>query len=165
MERTYGELFPGTALGHLSQTVASYFSDRTPLWWLMAVPDPLDPLEPARFPRSTFTPLGCLWLGHAIDQVQGDRHAHLFLLYVDPAHRRQGLGTALLRHGEAWAQQQGDRQMTLQVFCQNQAALSLYQKLGYQPQALTLAKTLLPPSAGSPHPSAQPPPPYHDPRG
>ncbi|NJL23553.1 MAG: GNAT family N-acetyltransferase, partial [Leptolyngbyaceae cyanobacterium SM1_3_5] len=65
MQRTYEELFPGQPIAHLAQTVDSHLSVETPLWWVSA-PD-----------RST---TAGLWIGNAIDQVSGDRHAHIFLL-------------------------------------------------------------------------------------
>ncbi len=60
--------------------------------------------------------VACVWVGNAVDQAQGDRHAHIFLLYVVPEHRRRGIGTALMRYVEAWARVRGDRQIGLQVF-------------------------------------------------
>ena len=81
-------------------------------------------------------------MGNAIDQVRGDRHAHIFLLYVEPEHRRRGIGTALLRYLENWAIQRGDRQIGLQVFQSNQAALNLYNQLGYETQSLWMVKSL-----------------------
>ncbi|WP_318781317.1 GNAT family N-acetyltransferase [Amazonocrinis nigriterrae] len=93
-------------------------------------------------PPSPHSPIACLWVGNAIDQVRGDRHAHIFLLYVEPEHRRRGIGTALLRYLENWATQRGDRQIGLQVFQSNQAALNLYSQLGYESQSLWMVKSL-----------------------
>ena len=129
MRRTYQELHPDQSFAHLAQTVEQYLSKETPLWWVESV-------EPAA------TPVGCLWLGNAINQVNGDRHAYIFLLYVQPEHRRRGLGAALVRLAENWAIARGDRQIGLQVFVQNQPALTLYRKLGYQTQSLLLIKPL-----------------------
>ena len=86
--------------------------------------------------------IGSLWMGTATDQVSGLRHAHIFLLYVQPEHRRKGLGRALMHQAEAWAAARGDRQISLQVFNHNAAALNLYQGLGYRPQSLALVKSL-----------------------
>lgn len=127
MQRTYEELFPGQPIAHLAQTVDSYLSSDTPLWWV-ASPD-----------RAT---AAGLWIGNAVDQVTGDRHAHIFLLYVTPAHRRQGIGKALMEYAENWARQRGDRQIGLQVFQTNQPALHLYTKLGYEVQSLWMVKSL-----------------------
>ena len=95
-------------------------------------------------PKSSPSPLkiGCLWVGNAIDQVQGDRYAHIFLLYVKPNHRRQGVGTALMRYVESWARSRGDRQIGLQVFQSNTPALNLYHQLGYNAQSLWMVKQL-----------------------
>ncbi|PSB66933.1 GNAT family N-acetyltransferase [filamentous cyanobacterium CCP1] len=129
MQRTYQELYPNYDYTHLAHTVDRFLSSDTPLWWVYVEVDP----------RS---PVGCLWLGNAADQVQGDRHAYIFLLYVNPTHRRRGIGSALLRQAETWAVKRGDRQIGLQVFCNNQPAISLYQKLGYQTQSLWMVKEL-----------------------
>jgi ribosomal protein S18 acetylase RimI-like enzyme len=64
------------------------------------------------------------------------------MLYVSPAHRRQGIATALLKVAQVWAQQQGDRQLGLQVLGDNSAAIALYTKLGYRTHSLWLTKPL-----------------------
>ena len=86
--------------------------------------------------------IGCLWVGNAIDQVQGDRYAHIFLLYVKPNYRRQGVGKALMHYVESWACSRGDRQIGLQVFQSNTPALNLYHQLGYNAQSLWMVKQL-----------------------
>jgi ribosomal protein S18 acetylase RimI-like enzyme len=150
MQQTYQELFPNQDFSHLEQTVKQYFSSDTPLWWveedakterrgdtgklLSASPRP-------RVPVSS-SPIACAWVGNAIDQVQGNRHAHIFVLYVVPEHRRRGIGKALMRYVENWAIQRGDRQIGLQVFQSNKPALNLYNQLGYQTQSLWMVKFL-----------------------
>ncbi len=136
MQRTYQHLFPEQDFAHLARTVEQYFSRDTPLWWV----DFLGEAEEEVTPFSS--PVACLWVGNAVDQVQGDRHAHIFLLYVEPEHRRRGIGTALMRYIENWATQRGDRQIGLQVFQSNQPALNLYNQLGYQTQSLWMVKLL-----------------------
>jgi ribosomal protein S18 acetylase RimI-like enzyme len=102
----------------------------TPLWWV----------EPKG--ENQVNPIACLWIGNAIDQGTGSRHAYIFLLYVEPEHRRQGIGKALVKYGENWAIQRGDRQIGLQVFQSNTPALNLYHQLGYQTQSLWMIKML-----------------------
>ncbi|MFM6038960.1 MAG: GNAT family N-acetyltransferase [Sphaerospermopsis kisseleviana] len=97
------------------------------------------PQSPIPNPQSP-VPTACLWAGNAIDQVTGDRHAHIFLLYVVPSHRRRGIAKALMQHIENWAKQRGDRQIGLQVFTSNTPALNLYQNLGYQTQSIWMIK-------------------------
>jgi ribosomal protein S18 acetylase RimI-like enzyme len=168
IQRTYQELFPTQDFSHLACTVEQYFSTDTPLWWVYEtqgtgnreqgtegrrqeaggkyffpvpshqspVPSPQSPVPNPQSP----VPIACLWAGNAIDQVTGDRHAHIFLLYVVPSHRRRGIAKALMQHIENWAKQRGDRQIGLQVFTSNTPALNLYQNLGYQTQSLWMIK-------------------------
>lgn len=131
LERTYQSLFPDQGkFPHLQQTLDSYFSGRSPLWWVRVAGNGL----------SLSTPIAGLWLGNAIDQVTGDHHGHVFMLYVEPAHRRRGIATALLNQAQQWGQQRGDRRLGLQVFPHNQGAIALYEKLGFIPKALLLEK-------------------------
>ena len=154
MQKSYQELFPEHDFSHLAQTVEQYFSKETPLWWV----EFLGKRQEARGKRqeeknsnesihnSSFiihhSKVACLWVGNAVDQVKGDRHAHIFLLYVKPEHRRRGIGTALMRYVENWAISRGDRQIGLQVFQSNTPAINLYQQLGYQTQSLWMVKPL-----------------------
>ena len=134
---TYAEICPNSDFPHLAQTVEQYFTPDMPLWWVETVtPTPVSALLPRCIP------VGCLWLGNAIDQTTGHRHAHIFLLYVTPQHRRQGIGAALVQAAAGWARARGDQQIGLQVFQFNQPALHLYQGLGFQTQALWMVKSL-----------------------
>ena len=133
MQRTYQEQFPNQNFSHLTRTVEQYFSRDTPLWWVY------DEQETKNHHQS---PIGCLWVGNAIDQVSGDRHPHIFLLYVMPEYRHRGIGKALMNYIENWAKQRGYRQIGLQVFQTNTPALDLYHQLGYQEQSLWMVKSL-----------------------
>jgi len=135
MQRTYQEQFPDQNFSHLAHTVEQYFSRDTPIWWVYED-------QGIGNPMGSPVPIACLWVGNAIDQVSGDRHPHIFLLYVIPTHRRQGIGQALMQYLENWAKQQGARQIGLQVFLSNTSALNLYHQLGYQEQSLWMVKSL-----------------------
>jgi ribosomal protein S18 acetylase RimI-like enzyme len=131
LQVTYQELYPHQQdYRHLQSTVDRYFSAETPLWFVITA---------ARDPSHE---IACLWLGMAIDQVTGIRHPNIFLIYVDPAYRRQGIGKALMGHAEAWAKAQGYTQMGLQVFTTNQSAIELYQQLGYQSRSISMIREL-----------------------
>jgi ribosomal protein S18 acetylase RimI-like enzyme len=139
LQLSYQELFPQQDnFSHLETTVKQYFSKATPLWLVESV----DAVASAQSPPLLSERVACLWLGNAIDQVKGDRHVHIFLLYVMPEHRRRGIGSALMRYAEDWARARGDRQIGLQVFQSNQPALNLYHQLGYQTQSLWMIKPL-----------------------
>jgi len=137
MQRTYQDMFPRQDFSHLSATVEQYLSKDTPLWWVEYSAEKKEQIN--IFPTR---PIACLWMGNAIDQISGLRHAHIFLLYVNPEHRRKGIGTALIRYAENWAKQRGDMQIALQVFQTNTPALQLYNQLGYQTQSLWRVKHL-----------------------
>ncbi len=140
MQRTYQELYPTSDLAHLAVTIEQYLSSQTPIWWVdLGSVVVAEGLPSSRFVESA---IAGLWLGNAIDQASGDRHAHIFLLYVMPSHRRKGIGAALVHHAETWARARGDRQIGLQVFTSNQPAVQLYQTLGYQTQSLWMVKPL-----------------------
>jgi len=148
MQRTYQELFLEQDFSHLARTVEQYFSKETPLWWVehqdkATLQQNDESIHPSSFILHPSI-VACLWVGNAVNQVQGDRHAHIFLLYVVPEHRRRGIGTALLLYLESWAKARGDRQIGLQVFQSNKNALNLYNQLGYQTQSLWMVKPLYP---------------------
>ena len=116
---------------HLIQTVEQYLTNQTPLWWIDCVK--------VSQPQQKETVAG-LWLGNATDQATGDYYAHIFLLYVCREHRRQGIATCLMQQAHTWAKNRGDSQIGLQVFVDNQEAIALYNRLGYQTQAISLLK-------------------------
>lgn len=69
-------------------------------------------------------------VGHLITTLLFER-AEVLLIAVDPERRRQGLGERLLRHGqEHWAVN-GATEAWLEVRVNNQAARSLYERLGW----------------------------------
>ncbi len=128
MERNWGELAPDHPRQHLANTVDRYLSADTPLWWV--------------HPQPSSEAIGCLWLGWATDQDSGQIHPYLLLLYINPDHRRRGLASALLETAHTWARQAGYGQISLQVLSHNQVAQCLYEKLGYQPQAILMRRLL-----------------------
>lgn len=137
MQCTYAEFEPTGTYSHLATTVDQYFSQETPLWWVK-----LNRTSDDECPDILNHPIACLWVGTAIDQMSGDRHAQIFLLYVAPAHRRQGIGAALMHQAEQWSLARGDRKIGLQVFQSNQPAVTLYNRLGYEVQSLGMVKPL-----------------------
>ena len=133
MYLTYQELFPDRKdFSHLAATVEQYLSRDTLLWWV----------ELAQAPASRLDKVACLWMGNAIDQGRGDRYGQIFLLYVNPDHRRRGIGKGLTISAQNWALKRGDRQIGLQVFSNNQPAIDLYHSLGFQTLSLLMIKPL-----------------------
>lgn len=128
LQVTYQELYPQQQdYQHLQSTVDRYFSAETPLWFVT---------------NSSSVKVACLWLGIAIDQITGIRHPNVFLIYVDPIYRRQGIGRELMSYVATWARAQGYTQIGLQVFTTNQPAIELYQQLGYQSRSISMMRDL-----------------------
>jgi ribosomal protein S18 acetylase RimI-like enzyme len=125
LQRTYREFFPEQGnLSHLADTVKQYFSADTPLWIV----------------EGEGKTIACLWMGNAVDQVTGERYGHIFLVYVDPDHRRRGIATELIARARQWATDRGQKQIGLQVFLVNENALSLYRNLGFQARSLMMTR-------------------------
>lgn len=136
MGNAYMEL-GATQLGHLTKTIELHFSGPLALWWLEKVGT-----SRVGFTASMDVPIGCLWLGQSVNQLTGALQAYVYLVYVAPTHRRQGLGRQLMEHAKAWAKEQGHEQLSLQVFTHNETALRLYQSLGYATKATLMTLEL-----------------------
>lgn len=136
MGNAYLEL-GATQLGHLSKTIELHLDGPSVLWWLEK-----SAVARVGFTASGEAPIGCLWLGQSVNQLTGALQAYVYLVYVAPNHRRQGLGRKLMDHAKSWAKDQGYEQLSLQVFTDNIAALTLYESLGYVSKASLLTLDL-----------------------
>jgi [ribosomal protein S18]-alanine N-acetyltransferase len=74
----------------------------------------------------TYAPVGVISFG-----VIGEL-ADLNRLVVAPAHRRQGVGSELVRAGLATVRAAGARAVILEVDYTNEPAIALYQRLGFE---------------------------------
>jgi aminoglycoside 6'-N-acetyltransferase len=69
-------------------------------------------------------------------------------LAVAPGWRGRGVGTALMRAAEDWARAQGAERMVLDLDVHNEGAQRLYERLGYEVEAIAMDKPIEPdPSA------------------
>jgi RimJ/RimL family protein N-acetyltransferase len=71
-------------------------------------------------------------LSIARDQHPASRHVADLGLMVAGSHRRQGVGTELLRAAVDWARHGGVRKLELHVFPWNTGAIALYEKFGFE---------------------------------
>lgn len=72
------------------------------------------------------------------------RYAYIEEVVVAEGHRGQGIGSALLREAERWAQSRGIDQVVLSVWEANDEAIGFYQHLGYETVRRRMRKPLLP---------------------
>ncbi|OIV36325.1 hypothetical protein BIV57_16920 [Mangrovactinospora gilvigrisea] len=63
--------------------------------------------------------------------VAGDGRTGVFCMATDPAHRRRGIATAILRAGAAWAQERDAGRLYLQVTEENAPAQRVYARAGF----------------------------------
>jgi ribosomal protein S18 acetylase RimI-like enzyme len=63
--------------------------------------------------------------------ASGQGQTGIFCMTTRQAHRRRGIGLALVQSLCAWAAERGDQQVFLQVMRENQAAKELYRKVGF----------------------------------
>jgi len=94
-----------------------------------------------------------LWLKRPRDR-EGARMARIKVdlgLAVSPDWRGRGIGTALMRAAEDWARAQGAERMVLDLDANNAGAQRLYERLGYEVEAIAMDKAIEPqPSAVDP---------------
>ncbi len=112
-----------------------------PFWRLdqAGLDDALDATTSARF-RVAVTPEV---VGYAVTGRAGDR-GYLQRLAVEPAHRGQGVGAALVLDGLRWLRRRRAGSAVVNTQVGNEGAYALYQRLGFVPQpagltVLTLA--------------------------
>jgi hypothetical protein len=72
----------------------------------------------------------------SLEMVRGslakNQHSANLAMAILPSYRGRGIGTRLMEEAHAWAAQVGIEKICLSVFATNQAAIRLYQKMGYQ---------------------------------
>ncbi len=71
-------------------------------------------------------------LSMARDSHPASEHVADVGVMVADGYRRRGIGRALMESAEAWARSVGVRKIELHVFPHNEAALTLYERLGYR---------------------------------
>ncbi|HXS72615.1 MAG TPA: GNAT family N-acetyltransferase [Rhodanobacteraceae bacterium] len=88
--------------------------------------------------------VGFLRLQKTRDFFSGRSNCHISDLAVAHGHDGQGVGRALLNHAQAWAKKKKQRcsLITLAVFPGNARARALYERAGFGPDLLRMAKPL-----------------------
>lgn len=79
---------------------------------------------------------------HAASTLRPVVSASLESIFVEPASRGTGIGTALSRIFFAWANDHGANVAQVTAHARNESAIRLYERLGFEPLHLTLERTL-----------------------
>jgi GNAT superfamily N-acetyltransferase len=87
-------------------------------------------------------PLGFIHVTEEQDYYAG-ACGHIGDVVVAREARGRGVGTALLAAAEQWARARGYRLLTLNVFIDNAAARSVYERAGYTPETIRHVKVLV----------------------
>jgi GNAT superfamily N-acetyltransferase len=87
-------------------------------------------------------PAGIIAVHPDKDYFTGHPRAYVDILVVAPEAEGQGVGRALLQHVEAWARDGGFREVVLDVFAGNADAAAFYERCGYRPDHIRMAKPL-----------------------
>lgn len=86
--------------------------------------------------------LGFTLLETGRDYFTGVEHAHLGIVAVAEEGEGKGIGSALIRHAEAWAKGRGYAKITLNVFKANTHARTVYERLGWENETMRYVKIL-----------------------
>ena len=85
---------------------------------------------------------GMLWLGVSKDQYTCDDTGYLLGIFVKKELRRKGLGKELVRAAERWCGINCLMSLTLNVGYVNEAAVMLYDSMGYRGQSIVMRRML-----------------------
>jgi GNAT superfamily N-acetyltransferase len=83
---------------------------------------------------------GCILM--RMRREAGSKVAWIFLVYVEPPHRRKGLAKELIARAEAWAREGGASSLMLSVAAWEQGTIRLYESTGMAPEKMFLRKWL-----------------------
>ncbi len=88
---------------------------------------------------------GFVWVIESVSGFTGQAFAWVMCVYVETACRGRGVGRRLMRAAEAWGQERGVGQITLNVSAWNEPARGLYESMGYGAESIRMSKALVAP--------------------
>ncbi|MCI4330589.1 MAG: GNAT family N-acetyltransferase [Thermoplasmata archaeon] len=100
-------------------------------------------------------PVGSLW--YALRRVSSRIDLYVYWIGIDDRFRRRGYASDTFQRLEVDAVRLGASRIALQVFGDNLRARALYEKLGFEPTNLLMARKVSPPApGGTPGPGTAP---------
>lgn len=85
-------------------------------------------------------PCGLVSIRPDVDYFTGHPRAYVDILVVAKDAEGGGVGRALMNHVERWALAGGFREVVLDVFADNHGAITFYERCGYRPDHIRMAK-------------------------
>jgi GNAT superfamily N-acetyltransferase len=137
LARVAERLYPGpTVSARDPDVLRRYFDD-------LAESRLLNDPETAAFIATVIgEPAGIIVVHPDVDYFTGHPRVYVDVLVVAPEAEGKGIGRALLHHVEAWARERGFREVVLDVFAVNEGATAFYERCGYRPDHIRMAKPL-----------------------
>ena len=86
--------------------------------------------------------LGYLWVGEGSNMMTGLKHGYIYDLFIREEIRGKGIGRILLEKAESYCRERGYSRILLMVSVGNQAAISLYDNIGFKAEQTHMAKVL-----------------------
>jgi GNAT superfamily N-acetyltransferase len=72
---------------------------------------------------------------------QFDKYAFLGFMYVVPEHRGKGINRLIIKRLVEWSKEKGLPEVRLQVYSENESALSAYEKVGFKKHLIEMRLT------------------------
>lgn len=92
--------------------------------------------------NQTLVASGSVKIIEAKNYYQHERYAHLGFMYVEPENRGQGLNQMIVDALFSWSREKGVHEVRLDVYAENDAALSAYEKTGFSPYLLKMRRSI-----------------------
>jgi ribosomal protein S18 acetylase RimI-like enzyme len=86
--------------------------------------------------------LGYLWVGEGGNMMTGLKHGYVYDIFVKEEIRGKGIGRILMEKAESHCRERGYSRILLMVSVSNQAAISLYDNMGFKAEQTYMAKAL-----------------------
>jgi GNAT superfamily N-acetyltransferase len=92
--------------------------------------------------EASATPVGLVVLHPDSDYFTGHPRAYVDVVAVAAEAEGRGVGRALMEHAEEWARAHHCLEVVLDVFAGNESARAFYERCGYKPDHIRMAKAL-----------------------
>lgn len=89
-------------------------------------------------------PIGCGYARIEASKVynQHSHHSYLGLMYTVPEHRGAGVNRKIIEALFEWSRERGVTEIRLEVYSDNAAAIRAYEKVGFEPNLVTMRTRL-----------------------